>query len=460
MLLDTYIKLIGYEKNIEKFKLLIDSLHIYNSLIENKPVFPYTVYYINLDWDIKRKEFMEKQFNDLNINFVRVSGFNGKKINDKLKDTVDGIIFKNEYPKLRKTEIGCTLSHILAIKKAYENREEIILISEDDTVFGTYTLTKSLKELVENCPEDWDILQLCTYDSTEKIYNQKSFSYIPRNERDHFRSTAVYAINRKGMKKVLDLTLLNNEITIKKIKTDYPKKGSADIYIYDIVNSYILSPPIFLTNDIDNQAIVSLNDSHRHIKYSLYTLIPFKEKLLTKQILFSKTLHDMDDILTKNNQTYFLIAGTALGVFRENKFIEHDNDIDLGIFSQDYNKDIEKQILKKFNLKYRLGKIDSGYEVCFIHKLTGVRIDICIHYKEKDYYWYANFFDICDKKKDKICKLINRKFNLKPIGFIKRIFYIPFPTEHYLKESYGEDWKIPKNFSYKEGLNGQYKNLL
>ena len=49
-----------------------------------------------------------------------------------------------------------------------------------------------------------------------------------------------------------------------------------------------------------------------------------------KQKKFLTTLTDMADILEENNINYFLFAGTALGCHREKKFIEHDNDIDLG----------------------------------------------------------------------------------------------------------------------------------
>ncbi len=54
----------------------------------------------------------------------------------------------------------------------------------------------------------------------------------------------------------------------------------------------------------------------------------------------------MKEILDKNNTTFFLCYGTLLGQRRENKFIEHGQDIDIGIFSSDYNSNIKDTILK------------------------------------------------------------------------------------------------------------------
>ena len=59
---------------------------------------------------------------------------------------------------------------------------------------------------------------------------------------------------------------------------------------------------------------------------------PKKIVLNEKQQKFRKTLEDMKSILDKNKIHFFLAFGTALGAHRENKFIEHDEDIDIGVF--------------------------------------------------------------------------------------------------------------------------------
>ena len=65
--------------------------------------------------------------------------------------------------------------------------------------------------------------------------------------------------------------------------------------------------------------------------------------LSKKQIKFNQVLTDMKKILDNENQEFFLSDGTLLGCYREKKFIEHDGDIDIGIFSEKYNANIEEK---------------------------------------------------------------------------------------------------------------------
>ena len=56
-----------------------------------------------------------------------------------------------------------------------------------------------------------------------------------------------------------------------------------------------------------------------------------------KQKKFSKCLSDMKKVLNKNNTEFFLCWGTLLGQKRENQFIAHDHDIDIGILRNNFN---------------------------------------------------------------------------------------------------------------------------
>ena len=181
-----------------------------------------------------------------------------------------------------------------------------------------------------------------------------------------------------------------------------------------------------------------------------------------KQIKFKTALEDMKTILDENNQKFFLVCGTLLGCIREKKFIEHDLDIDLGIFSDQYDKTIENKILNsdKFSLVHRLGELNKSYEISFRH-INGIKIDIFLHYKiEKNIYYAASFYGLCDKKPEKYCKWKYKIDDLINYKFFDKNYLIPKNYTEYLKDRYGEDWKTPKNYTYKEGLNGLYKNLM
>ena len=182
-----------------------------------------------------------------------------------------------------------------------------------------------------------------------------------------------------------------------------------------------------------------------------------------KQRKFKECLSDMNNILNENNQEFFLVYGTFLGQQRENQFIEHDNDIDIGIFRDKFNPDIKNKILnsKKFTFLHDFGKLEDSYECTFTH-INGISIDIFIHYLMKDNYYYTtSFTGICDSKNTGYCKWGHHIDGLKKIKFMDEKYNIPTNTQSYLEEIYGKDYMTPKKFNYYEGLNeGNYKSLI
>lgn len=460
--------------NVKTYSELLDrieNIKFYNTITNAQCEIPYPIYYINMDKDINRRQYMETQLQKITKEYHRIRGFNGYSITNEKKDTVDGISFINHYAEMTKPEIGCTISHLLSIKAGYESSAEIVMICEDDVMFDTCSLSPPITEIVKGAPNDWELLQLIVIQNDlPKIYSKlKGFpdiEYIKRKQPEMtFWTTACYLINRKGMNKVMSIVnKVPDTISIVPIRETngkpFPLYGQADTYILDICTTYSVLPCPFL---IDNTALPStIHDDHtpHHLKNSLLLISKFNEFTTSKQLQFTKTLLDMDIILSENKQTYFLTCGTALGAVREGKFIEYDADIDLGIFASDFNPVVESKILEKFKLKHRLGSIEKGYELSFTHPETNISIDIFLHYREPDYVWCPSFFSICDKAKNKMCRWKYSPFTLKSIKFMSNIFNIPFPVDKYLAESYGPDWKIPKQFSYNDGLQGGYTNLI
>ena len=184
--------------------------------------------------------------------------------------------------------------------------------------------------------------------------------------------------------------------------------------------------------------------------------------LSEKQIKFKKTLEDMKEILDCNNLPFFLYHGTALGAHREKQFIEHDEDIDIGILEKDYCNAIE--ILDKYKSKFQIilsfpknEQVKNSSELTYIHNETGVRIDIFkIIHTESGYIHYT-YSDLCNEKKNKRCEFIN-DFEFENITFLGKSYVIP--NIKFLISNYGNDWNVVKKFTYQEGLkNGGYKSL-
>ena len=79
---------------------------------------------------------------------------------------------------------------------------------------------------------------------------------------------------------------------------------------------------------------------------------------------------------------------------------------------------------------------------------------------EKNFYYCASFNGLCDKKTSGFCSWKYPINDLEEYTFYNKKYLIPSNKEEYLYFAYGKDWKTPKNFSYFEGVNNEYKNLM
>ena len=175
-----------------------------------------------------------------------------------------------------------------------------------------------------------------------------------------------------------------------------------------------------------------------------------------KQNIFDQTLSDLKIILDKNNQSFFLAYGTALGAYRDKKFIGHDPDIDIGIIFTDLNvnlSDIFKNTI--FKIKHKLGHINNSYEISVKHKKTKINVDIFIFYHIIDDYYYAasHLHPKCYLTNEEYCKWGQHIKDFKKIKLGSNYYDIPSNTEEFLKDKYGEHFMTPMKYSYVNSFN-------
>ena len=226
------------------------------------------IYYINLDSSKERRIYMEKMMDDYDLKYARVSAVNGKYI--------DGLNFT----KCSKLEIACTLSHLLAIKKAYDDRRDIAFIVEDDLVIDYFmNHIYEFKKIINEAPKDYEIIQLMNSNELfvkicTEIY-KKNINFIKWQQ--YSWGTVIYMINRKGMKNIIDKNFNGSTIII---PVDKNYKYTADYHIYKTCKTYSITR-IFFTTLCNNSTI-----HPRHIKY---LHIPAgKEILKNQQLPFQK----------------------------------------------------------------------------------------------------------------------------------------------------------------------------
>ena len=189
------------------------------------------IYYINLDGEPERKAYMEAQLKYWEIeNYTRISAYDGRE--DDLGD-----ILKGKYPEMMTSgEIGCTTSHLKAIKHWYDTSDTpYAIMMEDDCSFDTVKFWNfTWKDFISKVPYAWDVLQLAII-STGDIH-------VPIHTRfvNDF-STACYVITRHHAKNLIDLHIRGDKY---KLDNGVKPRPVADDLVYN--SGLTFATPIFL----------------------------------------------------------------------------------------------------------------------------------------------------------------------------------------------------------------------
>ena len=189
------------------------------------------IYCINLDGQPERWKFMEDQFKYWEIeNYTRVSAYDGRE--DDLGD-----ILKGRYPDMMTSgEVGCTTSHLKAIRHFVEETDEpyAIMMEDDCSLDLVRYWNFTWKDFYGRIPYDWDVVQIsiiCTGDIHIKIHKRFVNEF----------STACYLITRHHAEKLLKLHTRGNKY---KLDNGVRPRPVADDLIYNSGNTY--SIPLLL----------------------------------------------------------------------------------------------------------------------------------------------------------------------------------------------------------------------
>jgi hypothetical protein len=188
------------------------------------------ILWINLDTETERQKHMIDLFEFYEIQHTRISAIDARGNND-VSDLLVG-----KFPELiTQGELGCTMSHLKAIKYFYEQTDlDYIIICEDDIVFDTVPHWPfTWGGFMSNAPYDWDVLQ-CAITSTKNL----RVNLHPRLINDF--CAAFYVITRHHAEKIIKHHVRGNKFKLdQRIK---PRAASEEI-IYNTGRTY--SIPLF-----------------------------------------------------------------------------------------------------------------------------------------------------------------------------------------------------------------------
>jgi hypothetical protein len=190
------------------------------------------IYYLNLDDQPERRQYMERQFKYWEIeNYTRISAYDGREDRDL------GDILKGRYPDgMTSGEVGCTTSHLKAIKYWLENSDSsCALFMEDDCDLSTvFHWSFTWKDFYAKVPYDYDVIQLAIINPAQ-VHLQLHRRFV-----NDF-STACYMITRHHAKKLMDLHVRGDKY---KLDNGVKPRAVADDLIYNSGNTFAI--PLFL----------------------------------------------------------------------------------------------------------------------------------------------------------------------------------------------------------------------
>ena len=185
------------------------------------------LYCINLDGQPERWQYMKSQFDYWEVdNYTRISAYDGRD------DDLSGII-KGKYPEnMSSGEVGCTTSHLKAMKYYLETSDSpYAIMMEDDCSLDLVRFWNfKWNELYAHFPYDYDVVQLaiiCTGDIHVRLHKRFVNDF----------STACYVISRYHAEKLVRLHCRGDKY---KLDQGVKPRPVADDLIYNSGNSFAI----------------------------------------------------------------------------------------------------------------------------------------------------------------------------------------------------------------------------
>ena len=201
--------------------------------------------WINIDKNENRKAFMCKQFNENNIENIRVSAITPLMF-DKVLHNNHTRPLTCKYPGCITCdyEFACLCSHIKAMQECLKYKDEYFVIMEDDI---SLPFLIDYNKLINSTEKKFDILQLLilynnTIESLNNVFKEKNILFIKWQYL--LPSTGMYIISRKSAEKLVTMYFNENKYDFSK----FDGQIVADVLLYKSVNTICSTIPYCYPN--------------------------------------------------------------------------------------------------------------------------------------------------------------------------------------------------------------------
>ena len=155
------------------------------------------IYLINMDGATERLTAMQEKLSALSLNFERVAGIDGRKLEFPIKEFSELSYKLMHGRRTTPAEVGCYLSHVECAKRLLDSHADFALILEDDV-----TLEKDILDTIDRAARhsnDWDLLRITTVNRGKKypfraLGNGRSLALALTRE----KGAGAYVINREA----------------------------------------------------------------------------------------------------------------------------------------------------------------------------------------------------------------------------------------------------------------------
>jgi GR25 family glycosyltransferase involved in LPS biosynthesis len=248
-------------------------------------------FWINIDRNAERQQFMSEQFAKMGIENYRISAYTPADFDDIL---VQSRPLTCKYPGCVtcEFEFACICSHLKAIEEGVKTGDPYFAIVEDD-IYLPFKI--DYDALVYDMPPDAEILQLLILygNSVKMLYNFHQHTgqrYIKWQYL--LPSTGLYIISREGGQRLLNL--FKDPLTQKYDFSESPYQIVADVLLYMTAVTYAATHPYAFPNidmgsEIHSDHLIAQGKAIRDIKEVMYlhysAPFPFVKEAVSREEL-------------------------------------------------------------------------------------------------------------------------------------------------------------------------------